>query len=167
LGSIDLRRLSAPTPLAPEHELEDFRCAEATLETWLRQRARNNEAEGASRAYVVAAGKAVVGYYCLSAGAVAHDRTSAALRKNMPNPISVIVLGRLAVHSAWTGHGIGEGLLKDAILRAIAAAEGIGVRALLCHAISPEAKGFYLKHGFVESPVDPMTLMLNLSRLTR
>ena len=80
----------------------------------------------------------------------------------MPDPLPVIVLGRLAVHTDWASRGIGSGLLKDAVLRAIQASALIGVRALLCHAINEEAMGFYLKHGFVSSPLDPLTLMLGL-----
>ena len=82
----------------------------------------------------------------------------------MPDPLPVLVLGRLAVHTDWAGHGIGigSGLLKDAVLRTIQASALIGVRALLCHAIDDEAMGFYLKHGFVSSPLDPLTLMLGL-----
>jgi N-acetylglutamate synthase-like GNAT family acetyltransferase len=83
----------------------------------------------------------------------------------MPDTVPVIVLGRLAVHSDWVNHGIGKGLLKDALLRSLAIARELGARALICHAISQDAKDFYMKHGFVESPIDPMTLMLNLSKL--
>jgi GNAT superfamily N-acetyltransferase len=83
----------------------------------------------------------------------------------MPDPIPVILLGRLAVHEAWSGKGIGTGLLKDAVLRSLAASKTLGARALLCHAISPEARRFYLKHRFIESAVDPMTVMLNLTPL--
>ena len=85
-----------------------------------------------------------------------------ALRTNMPDPLPVIVLGRLAVHTDWAGRGIRSGLLKDAVLRAIQASALIGVRALLCHAIDEEAMGFYLQHGFVSSPLDPLTLTLGL-----
>ena len=83
----------------------------------------------------------------------------------MPEPIPVILLGRLAVHEDWTHRGIGAGLLKDAVLRSLGASEKIGVRALLCHALSERAKAFYEKHGFVESPISPSTLMLPLSAL--
>lgn len=152
--------------MSAEHRLEDFRCSEEpSLEAWLKERARKNEASSASRTYVVAARNAVVGYYCLSAGAVSHDVAASSVRRNMPDPIPVIVLGRLAVHSAWAGHGIGAGLLKDAVLRSIAIAETLGVRAILCHALSARAKSFYVKYGFIDSPVDPMTLMLNISKL--
>jgi GNAT superfamily N-acetyltransferase len=165
LGSIDLGRLAAPAPLSPEHRLEGFQCTEASLERWLKERARENDAMGASKTYVVAAGREVVGYYCLSAGAVVRASAPSGLRRNMPDPVPVILLGRLAVHQAWSGRGVGSGLLRDAVLRSIQVTQALGARALLCHALSAEAKNFYLKHGFIESPVDPMTVMLNLSAL--
>jgi GNAT superfamily N-acetyltransferase len=83
----------------------------------------------------------------------------------MPDPIPVIVLGRLAVHQAYAGLGIGAGLLKDAVLRSLGVAKEVGARALPCHAISVSAKRFYLRHGFVESPVEPLTLFLSLTGL--
>lgn len=83
----------------------------------------------------------------------------------MPDPIPVAVLGRLAVHTDWVGRGIGRGLLKDAVLRVLQTSEQLAIRALLCHAIDTRAKDFYLRHGFIESPIDPLTLMLGLSRL--
>lgn len=165
MGSVDPARLSSPAPLALEHRLEAFECEEVSLERWLKERARQNEAQGASRTYVVAANWEVVGYYCLSAGAVAREKASANIRRNMPESIPVVLLGRLAVHKNWTGRGIGGGMLKDAVLRSLAVAESLGVRAMLCHAISADAKAFYVKHGFVESPIDPMTVLLNLSKL--
>lgn len=108
-----------------------------------------------------------VGYYALAAGAVLHAQAPGSIRRNMPDPIPILVLGRLAVHSGWAGKGIGAGLLKDAILRSLRLSEELGVRALLCHAISENAKQFYLHHGFVESPIEPMTLMLNLTKLKK
>lgn len=165
MGSVGLARLGAPIPLSEDHELEGFLCTEPTLEKWLKERARKNELSGASRTYVVCVGHAVVGYYCLSAGAVSLERAPSRIRRNMPDPIPVIVLGRLAVHSDWVKQGIGQGLLKDALLRSIAASGKVGARALLCHAISDRAKDFYLERGFVESPVDPMTVMLSLMKL--
>lgn len=74
----------------------------------------------------------------------------------------MIVLGRLAVHTDWTGRGLGAGLLKDAVLRSMQAADVIGVRALLCHAIDDDAKAFYVKHGFVESPLEARTVLMGL-----
>ncbi|WP_243393697.1 GNAT family N-acetyltransferase [Solimonas fluminis] len=157
--------LSAPAPLDESHVLDAFRCAEPELESWLEQRARRNHAEGASRCFVVCDGSTVVGYYALAAGAVLHTQVPGNIRRNMPEPIPVVALGRLAVHADWAGRGIGAGLLKDAVLRSKRLSEEVGVRALLCHAINDSAREFYLHHGFVESPIEPMTLMLNLAKL--
>lgn len=155
--------LSAPSPLGDGHRLDDFQCAAPELTRWLLKRAHQNQATGASRCFVVCdeAGN-VVGYYALAAGAVSLEEAPGRIRRNMPDPIPVIVLGRLAVHVDKTGQGIGRGLLKDAVQRALRASELVGARALLCHAIDEAAKAFYLKHGFIESPIHQMTLMLPL-----
>ena len=153
----------APTPLTENHLLDSFRCIEPSLEIWLKQRAHKNQLDGASRTFVVCDGNIVIGYYCLSAGSVARDGAPGNVRRNMPDPISVVVLGRLAVNADWANQGIGRGLLKDAVLRTAGVAKEIGVRALLCHAISADAKGFYLKYGFAESPLHPMTLLMPIS----
>lgn len=157
--------LQAPTPLAEQHRLADFRCTEPALDDWLKQRARRNQQDGASRCYVVCAGADVVGYYALAAGAVSHAYATGGVRRNMPDPIPVAVLGRLAVHADWAGQGIGAGLLKDAVLRSLRLSKELGIRALLCHALQEDAKQFYLHHGFVESPIEPLTVMLNLAKL--
>ncbi len=152
-------------PLAEAHRLDGFRCTEPALESWLKQRARRNQQDGASRCYVVCAGEDVVGYYALAAGAVSHAQTPGNVRRNMPDPIPVIVLGRLAVHADWAGQGLGAGMLKDAVLRALRLSQEMGIRALLCHAISEDAKQFYLHHDFVASPIEPLIVMLNLAKL--
>ena len=155
--------LGAPGPLDQGHRLEDFQCSAPELTKWLLERARQNQASGASRCFVVCEGQQhVVGYYALAAGAVSHEQAPGRIRRNMPDPIPVIVLGRLAVHVDWTGRGIGRGLLKDAVQRALQTCEQVGARALLCHAIDETAKAFYLKHGFVASPIHEMTVMLPL-----
>ena len=155
--------LGAPAPLAGGHDTSEFTCRHEALSAWLGKRALTNAVSGASRTYVVcAAEQRVIGYYALAAGSIAVEAAPGRLRRNMPDPLPVIVLGRLAVHSDWEGRGVGSGLLKDAVLRSIHAASLIGDRALLCHAIDEEAKAFYLKHGFVESPRDPLTMMLGL-----
>ena len=109
--------LDAPSLLADHHEIEGFQCTQATLEIWLKQRARKNQIEGASRTFVVCDDAAVVGYYCLSAGSVTRDVVTGRLRRNMPDPIPVVVLGRLAVDTRWASQGIGRGLVKDAVVR--------------------------------------------------
>ena len=159
--------LSAPEPLADRHWIDVIDCTEAGLAQWLKQRARRNQREGASRTFVVCEGRRVIGYYCLAAGAIAHAAAPGNVRRNMPDPVPVMVLGRLAVDSGWLGRGVGQGLLKDAILRTIRVAREAGVRALLAHAVSPAAKAFYLKHGFRESPIEPLTVMLNVAVLAR
>jgi predicted N-acetyltransferase YhbS len=103
-----------------------------------------------------------VGYYALAAGSVSHAGAPGRVRRNMPDPIPVIVLARLAVHIDWAGQGIGQGLFKDAVLRTLQTCEQIGARALLCHAVDDAAKAFYLKHGFVVSPIHDVTVMLPL-----
>jgi GNAT superfamily N-acetyltransferase len=158
--------ISPPGVLVDAHRLDDFQCTSSDLARWLIHRARKNHRDGASRCFVVCDDQNnVIGYYALAAGAVSHEIAPGAIRRNMPDPVPVAVLGRLAVHANWTGQGIGRGLLKDAIQRTLQAAGQLGIRALLCHAIDVDAKAFYLKHGFVESPIDPMTLVLSLARL--
>lgn len=151
-------RLSAPSPLKDEHRLDDFQCSALELTKWLLERARQNQASGASRCFVVCdTGHHVVGYYALAPGAVSHEGAPGRIRRNMPDPIPVIVLGRLSVHLDYAGQGIGRGLLKDAVQRSLQICEQVGARALLCHAIDEAAKAFYLQHGFMASPIDDMT----------
>lgn len=159
--------LGPPVPITANHDTSGFVCRHDTLGQWLRRRALANASSGATRTYVVCAeNHRVIGYYALAAGSIAIESAPVRMRRNMPDPLPVIVLGRLAVHEDWSGRGIGSGLLKDAVLRALQAAELIGACALLCHAIDGEAKAFYLKHGFVESPLQPLTMMLGLARRT-
>lgn len=158
-------RVSAPEPLLAEHDLGAFECGEASLGDWLKRRALANQLSGASRTFVVLdENRFVVGYYALAAGAVAHEGATGAVRRNMPDPIPVLVLGRLAVAQRGQGHKLGAALLQDAVFRAMAVAENVGVRALLVHALSESAKAFYEHYGFQGSPLDPMTLMLRLHR---
>jgi GNAT superfamily N-acetyltransferase len=157
-----LGALSPPALLAAHHALTNFHCSEPDLEQWLLRRALQNQVGGASRTYVVCDAHHVVGYYCLAAGSVAIIEAPGRVRRNMPDPIPVVVLGRLAVHLDYERQGIGTGLLKDAVLRSLNAAQHIGVRAMLCHALSDSAKRFYLRHGFIESPLNAMTLTLKL-----
>jgi predicted N-acetyltransferase YhbS len=159
--------LAAPEPLAPHHELDAFESGVATLDEWLKRRARRNEADGASRTFVLCTGRRVVGYYSLAAGSVLHTAATGKVRRNMPDPVPALLLARLAVDRAWHGKGLGADLLSDAISRAIGAAETIGVRAILVHAISDGAKAFYEKHGFRSSPIESMTLMVTIDEARR
>lgn len=157
--------MMAPQPLAAHHRLDEFTCGEPSLDEWLRRRALRNQDNGSSRTYVVTEADAVVAYYCLSAGAVAHAEAPSNLKRNRPDPIPVIVLGRLAIHRGFQQQGLGTALVRDAMLRTLQAAEVAGVTALLVHALSEEARRFYLSRGFLQSPVQPMTLCLPLSVL--
>jgi len=166
-GAGDREALKAPESLSPDHELDAFDCGVAALDDWLKRRSRRNEAEGASRTFVVCSGRRVVGYFSLAAASILHSTATGRVRRNMPDPIPALLLGRLAVDRAWHGKGLGADLLRDAVLRAIAAAETVGVRAILVHAISDEAKAFYEKHGFRASPLEPMTLMITIDEAQR
>jgi GNAT superfamily N-acetyltransferase len=152
----------APTLLTDEHDLAAFDSGVPGLDDWLKRRARANQASGASRTYVVADGVWVIGYYCLASGAIAVTDAPPALRRNMPDPIPVTVLGRLAIDRKLQGAGWGAALLQDAVLRTVQAAQIVGARGLLVHAISEPAKAFYERYGLVPSPTNPMTLVLSL-----
>ncbi|MCU0565821.1 MAG: GNAT family N-acetyltransferase [Oculatellaceae cyanobacterium Prado106] len=162
-SSGDSSTLRPPEKLNSSHSIAAFDSGNPELNEWLKNRALKNEAEGASRTYVLCAGEAVVAYYCLANGAVAQAIATGRVRRNMPDPIPVIVIGRLAVDRHWQGQGIGRALLRDAILRTLQAADIVGIRAILVHAISQEAKQFYEKCGFTASPIDTRTLMIKVN----
>lgn len=151
--------LMPPAPILPEHDLSQFDCGKIPLNDWLRRHALKNEGR-ASRCFVTCSGKTVVGFYCLSAGSVEHADVPAALRRNMPPLVPVLVLGRMAVDKQYQGHGIGAGLLKNAMARAVGAAKDIGAAALLVHAIDREAVPFYVQYGFQVFPEGSQTLYL-------
>jgi predicted N-acetyltransferase YhbS len=154
--------LSPLEPLADHHEIEEFNSGEASLDGWLRRRARANQVSGASRTFVVCEGKKVIGHYALACGAVTVETAPGRFRRNMPDPIPVAVLARLAVDHGWQGKGLGRALFRDAARRVAQAADAIGIRGIVVHAISSEAKKFYLALGFDPSPREPMMLMVTL-----
>ena len=156
--------LSAPQPLAATHLLDGFECGEAALDDWLKRRAMANQLSGASRTFVVADQDGrVYGYYAMAAGAVSHQTATRSVRQNMPDPVPVMVLARLAVDRRVQGIKLGASLLQDAVNRAVVVSQNTGVRALLVHAIHDRAKQFYEHYGFQPSPMQPMTLMLRLN----
>ncbi len=155
--------MQAPQPISATHQLEDFHSGNLELDDWLKKRALKNEGAGASRTYVVLVGERVIAYYCLATGSVLSSITSGRVRRNIPDPIPVMVIGRLAVDRQWQGKGIGYALIRDAVLRTLQAARIVGIRAIIVHAISKEAKQFYEKCGFTASPVAPMTLMVTVA----
>ncbi len=159
--------LTPPTPLVTDHLLNDFSCGETALDEWLKRRALINQLSGASRTFVAADNdNRVMGYYALAAGAVTHQQATGNVRRNMPDPVPVMVLGRLAVDQRMQGIKLGAALLQDAVNRSLMVAENVGVRALLVHALHERARRFYEYYGFQPSPLDPMTLMLRLQLST-
>lgn len=121
--------------------------------------------DGASRTFVICQSDRVVGYYALASGSVERLEAPGSIARNMPDPLPVIVLGRLAVDLSMQGQRLGSSLLKDALLRVLKISQDIGVRAVLVHAISEDAKRFYLAYGFQVSPIDAMTLMLPIRHI--
>jgi len=155
----------APEPLDESHVLDEFECGEPTLDDWLGRRAAAKQASGASRTFVTCRAARVVGYYALAAGAIASNEAPGRLRRNMPDPIPMMVLGRLAVDRREQGKGLGTFLLRDAVARTGRLAHEMGIVGIIVHAISPDAKRFYQHWGFVESPYNPMTLLARLKDL--
>jgi len=155
--------LSPPAPLADRDQLEDFSSGEPSLDDWLKRRARANQASGASRTFVVCDGDKVVGYYAVASGAVTVESVPGRFRRNMPDPVPVAILARLAVHEAYQGRGLGRALFRDSARRVAQAADAIGIRGIVVHAISENARKFYLALGFDPCPREPMTLVVTLS----
>lgn len=153
---------SAPELLNATHHLDDFDCGEEALNSWLKRNALKNQQNQASRTFVICQNNNVVGFYALAAGSVSHQFVSGGLRRNMPAPIPVVVLGRLAIDLAHQGQQLGAALLKDAVLRASAVSQQVGVKALLVHALNDKVKAFYLNYGFQVSPIDDLILLLKL-----
>lgn len=157
--------LTAPEPLTAQHDVTSFRSGVETLDRWLGQRALKNQISGASRTFVACEGDRVVAYYALASGAVAVEAAPGHFKRNMPDPIPIVVLGRLAVDQTLQSKGIGRALVQDAGRRVLQAASAIGIRGMLVHALSDEAKAFYERVGFDPSPLDPMMLMVTLADL--
>ncbi len=156
---------SAPEPLNPDHDNAGFDCGVASLNIWLKSRATTNQQSRASRTFVACRFGEVVGYYALASSAVVPAAAPGRFRRNMPDPVPVVVLGRLAVASSHHGKGLGRALFQDASLRVIHAADAIGIRGMVVHTLSDEARIFYLRLGLDESPLDPMTLMVTVTDL--
>lgn len=157
--------LSAPEPLDDNHIIDEFDSGTASLDDWLKRRARTNQANGASRTFVVCEDKHVVAYYSLASSSISCSEAVGRFRRNMPDPIPVITLARLAVDHSLQGKGLGRALVRDAGKRVIAAADLVGIRGMIVHAISEEAKAFYLARGFLPSPTSELTLMISLADL--
>jgi predicted N-acetyltransferase YhbS len=151
-----------PEPLRGKHQVGAFDCGEQSLNTWLHRYARHAEAARSARVYVTTEdGSTVVGYFALAVGQVEAAAGTPRLHKGQPagRPVPVVILARLAVDSGHQGAGLGRSLLQNALLRAVHAAQVVGIRALVVHA-HDEAAGFYESFGFEPSPSDPLHLIL-------
>jgi GNAT superfamily N-acetyltransferase len=157
--------LCAPEPLAARHEIDAFDSGVASLDDWLKRRAIQNQTSGASHTFVVSDNDVVVAYCALASSAIAPAATPGRIRRNMPDPIPVIVLARLAISRSHQGKGLGRALFQDAARRVVHAAQTIGIRGVLVNAISDEANAFYLRLGLELSPTEPMTLMTTVADL--
>ena len=158
-----MEEIAAPRLLQAEDETLAFDCGVDVLNIWLKRRALLNHLSGASRTYVAMGGNRIAAYYCLSAGSIQHAAASGNIRRNMPEPIPVLVLGRLAVDVTYQKRGVGPMLLLHALERTQELAKSAGIRALLVHAKDEAAARFYKRFSFAESPLDPLMLMVRVS----
>lgn len=150
------------------HILEGFDCGRASLNVWLLEHARAAAAAGSARTYVIVDSDQdrVVGYHALTAASVERHATTARVVKGMPRyPVPVVLLARLAVDTSVTGRGVGAWLLRDAMIRTLAASETIGVRAMLVHAVEENPGEFYIRHGLQPSGTDPLHLTMLINHL--
>lgn len=155
--------LESPSPISEHHQTISFDSGVPSLNEWLHRRALANQVSGASRTFVVCNNNRVVAYYALASGAINSSSSSGRFRRNMPDPIPVVVLGRLAVDLSFQGRGLGRALFRDAAQRVSYAADAIGIRGIIVPALSEQARSFYLALGFDPSPEEPMTLMISLA----
>lgn len=158
-----LNPLKPPQPLTDQHRTAGFDCGDSSLNQWLKKRALANQRSGATRTFVVCdLDEVIKAYVALASGAVAISVSPGRFRRNMPDPIPVVVLARLAVCRSAQGQGLARAVLADAFERVLRASEHIGVRGILVHAASAAARNFYLHMGFDPSPTAPDTLLLRL-----
>ena len=157
--------LLGPILLAGEHKVDHFRCGSESLDDWIRTRARGNQASGASRTWVVLEGQVVAAYYASASAAIIREAAPKAMRRNQPEILPAVLLSRLAVHSDYQGRGLAAALLKHFMLKAFEVSERVGVRVVLVHAKEDGARGLYEKYGFIQSPLDPLTLLLLLPQI--
>jgi len=153
---------SEPRPLTAADDVARFQCGDDSLDGWLRRHALTNQASGSARTFVTCLDDRVVGYYALASGAVSKASAPVRVAKAMPEPIPVLLVGRLAVDQEVQGHGLGWRLLRDAILRTVQVADHVGVRALLAHALDQDAADFCARYDFQPSPTDPLHMVLLL-----
>ncbi|RWM36649.1 GNAT family N-acetyltransferase [Mesorhizobium sp.] len=157
--------LQAPVPLDRGHDLSSFSSGIPASDDWVKRRALANQDSGATRTFVTCKDDKVVAYYALASGGVIASHVPGRFRRNMPDPIPVAILARLAIDTSCQRQGIGRALVQDAARRVMNAAGSLGIRGILVHAISDEARSYYTALGFDPSPRDPMTLVISLADL--
>jgi GNAT superfamily N-acetyltransferase len=152
---------TGPVHLGQSHTVEGFDCGDEVLNRWLVSRALSNQHGGSSRTWVGTdhAGQ-VVAFYSSSTATVLHREAGGRYRRNQPDPLPALLLGRLAVDRKHAGEGLGNALVKHFLLKALEVAELVGVRLLLVHAANWEAVHYYQQFGFEPSPVDDLTMMM-------
>jgi predicted GNAT family N-acyltransferase len=153
-------QINRPELLNAGHDTSDFQSQSSRLNDWLKNRALNNQGDTA-RTYVVTIGEKVIAYYCLCTSVISRKEAVSSIKKDAPDPIPAILIGRLAVDSRWAGKGIGSGILKDAVMRILQASHIVGTRAILVEA-AEGAESFYTQYGFKPSTIDPTKLMIRL-----
>lgn len=156
--------LAPPVPISPDHETGSFASGKEPLDHWLKARALTSEGRSA-RTYVVCTGRRVVGYYCIATGSVRLEEVPRAIRGDMPSSVPVILLGRLAVDAGYQGRGIGRGLLRDALLRALHLSQSVGCRAVVVHALDEDAAAFYAGFGFIAFPAGGLTFFMPIKSI--
>ncbi len=162
-----MNSLTGPELLTDAHLVDEFDCGENHLNTWLRKRARRNQADGSSRTWVVTHEGRIVGFYASSAAVLLRASATKRAARNQPDPLPALLLGRLGVDKQFHGRGLGAALLKHFLLKSIEIANVTGVQVLLVHAKDQRIANFYLRHGFEPSPIDDLTLMLLVKDLRR
>lgn len=161
------RIVGPPELLSQHHDTREFNCGKTVLDVWLQGQALKNQTNRGSRTFVITADNKVAGYYALASGAVERTHASSNIARNMPNPIPVVILARLAIDHHFKRRSLGKALLKDALLRSLNVANEIGVKAVLVHALDREAVAFYEKFGFQKMPEQKNTLMLSISNIAK
>ncbi|WP_028486024.1 GNAT family N-acetyltransferase [Thiomicrorhabdus chilensis] len=159
--------INPPELLADRHDTRKFSCGKTTLDHWLKAKALKNQTNRGSRTFVITSNDRVVGYYALASGAVERSKATSNIARNMPNPIPVVILARLAIDTNFKGLSLGKGLLKDALLRSLNVANEVGVKAVLVHALDSEAVEFYEKFGFKRMPEQENTLLISISNIEK
>jgi predicted N-acetyltransferase YhbS len=158
--------LNDPVPLDASHDLSTFDCGVPALNSYLKKFALQNQRSQSARTYVATREASVVGYYTLAAASARREETPARVAKGLAaHPVPLILLARLAVDGGEKGKGLGAGLLKNALLRAVQAADIVGCRAVMVHAKDEVARAFYQRFGFEPSPIDPFRLFLLMKDL--